>query len=56
MKAVLVIALIAAAIGTGKLGVVALYYELPCILPIAAGIGTIVLAIAAALVADGEEA
>lgn len=56
MKPVIVIALLASAIGAGHLWVAALYFELPAVLPIAAGLVTVGLGLLAGFVADREEA
>jgi hypothetical protein len=56
MKPVIVIALLASAIGVGHLWVIALNFEFPVVFPIAAGVVTVGLGLLAGLVADHEEA
>ena len=55
MKPVLVIALLAAAIGSGHLWVVALYYGLPTLISVVGAAGTIAFGVLAGLVADSDE-
>jgi hypothetical protein len=54
MKPVLIIALLAAAIGAGHLWIIALYYELPAFVPLIGAVGTVTFGILAALAADGD--
>ena len=55
MKPVLVIALLAAAIGSGHLWVIALYYGLPTLISVVGAAGTIAFGVLAGLVADRDE-